>query len=110
MRIHLLAKNTIEKYIACNVNSRAQFESWLTALKDADWNTPHDILTTFNRADLLGKGTKKVVFNIGGNKYRMICQYHFGKKKVSLFVNWIGTHSEYTKLCNTGKQYAIDDY
>jgi len=68
------------------------------------------MITTFNSADILGNGSERVVFNIGGNKYRMICKYHFGETKVHLFVNWIGTHSEYTKLCNEGKQYTVNVY
>ena len=110
MRVRLLTKNTVEKYIAFNSQCRAPFESWLESLRDADWDTPQDILATFNGADILGKGSKRVVFNIGGNNYRMICQYYFGKRKVSLFINWIGKHSEYSALCNSGKQFTIDDY
>ena len=71
---------------------------------------PMDLISTFANADLLGKATKRVIFNIGGNKYRMICTYHFGKKWVHLFVNWIGTHDEYTRLCKLKIQYTISDY
>lgn len=110
MRVHLLTKHTVERFIDSNIQSKASFESWLDALRCADWSNPHDILTSINSADLLGKGSNKVVFNIGGNKYRMICEYHFCRRKVRLFVNWIGTHAEYTKLCKTGRQYTIDDY
>jgi mRNA interferase HigB len=110
MRVRLLTKNTVEKYIAFNSQSRAPFESWLESLSDADWDTPQDILATFNGADILGKGSKRVVFNIGGNKYRVICQFYFGKSKVCLYINWIGRHADYSKLCDTGKQYTIDGY
>ncbi|WP_394367549.1 type II toxin-antitoxin system HigB family toxin [Mangrovibacterium lignilyticum] len=34
------------------------------------------------------KGSNRVVFNIGGNKYRVICQYYFGRQKVHLFIKW----------------------
>lgn len=110
MRIHLLSKNTVEKYIERNIQSEVPLKSWLESLKSADWAIPQDILRNFNSADLLGRRSKRVVFNIGGNKYRIICQYHFGKTKLRLFVNWIGTHAEYSKLCKAGKQYIIDDY
>ena len=110
MRVRLVTKTTVEKYIAGNIQSRASFESWLESLKDAEWDTPHDIKNTFNSADMPGKGSKRVVFNIGGNNYRMICQYYFGNSKVCLYINWIGRHADYTKLCDTGKQYTIDDY
>jgi len=110
MKIHLIKKQTIVEYVKENVQSKSAFLSWLSILKWVQWNEPNDIISTFNNADILGKSSKRVVFNIGGNKYRIICSYHFGKGKVHLFVKWIGTHSEYTKLCNDNKQYIINVY
>ncbi len=99
MKVHLLTKQTIGKYVTSNTQSRTPFASWLEEIKRADWITPHDILSSFNGADLLGKRSDRIVFNIGGNKYRMICRYKFA---------WIGTHADYTKLCKSGKQYSIE--
>jgi mRNA-degrading endonuclease HigB of HigAB toxin-antitoxin module len=47
---------------------------------------------------------------IGGNKYRLICKYYFGKQRVHLFVKWIGTHAEYTKLCKENNQFNVDSF
>ena len=69
-----------------------------------------DILDTFCSVDLLGKGYNRVVFDIGGNNYRMIGQYAFGETEVHLFVCWIGTHAEYDKLCKDNKQYSVNVY
>jgi|SRR5688500_4585852 mRNA interferase HigB len=110
MKIHLLKKQTIEKYAKDNARSRSSLELWFLAVKGSDWNRPEDILKTFNSADLLGRGTDRVIFDIGGNKYRIICHYVFGEKEVHLFVCWIGTHAEYTKLCSEMKQYTISSY
>ncbi|HED37718.1 MAG TPA: type II toxin-antitoxin system HigB family toxin [Ignavibacteria bacterium] len=110
MKTHLIKKQTIEEYVKSNSQSKSAFSLWLSILKWVQWKEPNDIISTFNSADILGKSSKRVVFNIGGNKYRMICSYHFGKKRVHLFVKWIGTHSEYTKLCNEGKQYTVNVY
>jgi len=79
-------------------------------LKKSDWVLPNDIIDTFGSADLLGNGSNRVVFDIGGNNYRMICKYHFGASKVHLFINWIGTHAEYTQLCDRKEQYTINLY
>lgn len=65
---------------------------------------------TFGSADLLGDGSNRIVFNIAGNNYRMICKYHFGITRVHLFIKWIGTHAEYAKLCDGNKQYTVDTY
>jgi mRNA interferase HigB len=110
MKIHLIRKETIEDYASDNARSRPSFAIWLTAIKHADWETPEDILETFGAADLLGNGSDRVVFDIGGNRYRMICKYLFGQKHVHLFVCWIGTHAEYDGLCSKNKQYAVNAY
>jgi mRNA interferase HigB len=85
-------------------------EDWVGKLKLANWEKPVDIKNTFNTADLLGASSKRVVFDIAGNNYRMICKYIFGAKQVHLFVCWLGTHSEYDKICNQGIQYSINLY
>ncbi len=81
MKTHLIKKQTIEQYVRGNIQSKSAFSFWLSILKWAQWKEPNDIISTFNSADILGKSSERVVFNIGGNKYRMICSYHFGKKK-----------------------------
>ena len=110
MKIHLIRKETIEEYASHNARSRLSLQDWLSKLKYADWEIPENIQETFNSADLLGNGSERVVFDISGNNYRMICKYWFGASRVHLYVKWIGTHAEYTKLCNKDKQYTIDDY
>lgn len=110
MKVHLIKKQTIEDYILRNARSKASFEIWLSIIKLVDWQEPNEIISTFKSADILGKGSDRVVFNIGGNNYRLICKYHFGDTRVHLFIKWIGTHAAYTKLCNGGKQYDIDVY
>jgi mRNA interferase HigB len=110
MRVHLIKKQTIEEYVSNHARSRSSFALWLTALKNADWHEPSDITKTFGAADLLGNGTNRVVFDIGGNNYRMICKYAFGDKTVHLFICWIGTHAEYDKLCGKNEQYMVNIY
>ncbi|MFW5879932.1 MAG: type II toxin-antitoxin system HigB family toxin [bacterium] len=110
MKVHLIKKQSIEDYILKNARSRASFEIWLSIIKRVDWKEPNEIIMTFNSADILGKDSDRVIFNIGGNNYRLICKYHFGNTRVHLFVKWIGTHAEYTKLCNDGSQYEINMY
>jgi len=110
MRVHLIKKTSIAGYVKDNAQTKIPFEIWLSIIKIADWEMPGDIVSTFSSADILGNGSERVVFNIGGNKYRMICSYYFGESRVHLFVKWIGTHAEYSKLCKKGEQYTADKY
>jgi mRNA interferase HigB len=82
----------------------------LSIIKRVEWSEPNDIIASFNSADILGNGSDRIVFNIRCSNYRMICKYHFGNVKAHLFIKWIGTHAEYTKLCNERKQYEINAY
>lgn len=107
MRIHLIKEKTIRNYIFFNSASKIPFDKWLIKIKKASWLIPIDIKNTFKSADFLGNGTSRVIFNIGGNNYRMICKYAFGETEIHLFVCWIGTHAEYNELCKTGEQFSI---
>ncbi|QMW05791.1 type II toxin-antitoxin system HigB family toxin [Spirosoma foliorum] len=110
MKLHLIRKETIEAYTEMNARRKSSFKVWLTVVKFADWQTPEAIKDTFGAADLLGNGTNRVVFDIGGNNYRMICKYAFGKNQVHLFGCWIETHAQYDKLCKRNDQYTVNHY
>lgn len=108
MKIHLLKESSIRRYCGGQARAMRSFEGWLNKLNDADWDTPVDIHQTFGSADLLG--ASRVVFDIGGNNYRMICKYKFARAEVRLYVCWIGTHSEYDVLCARNEQYSVWEY
>ena len=67
MNVHLIKKKSIFDYIEDNPRSRTGFIIWLNLIKYADWNEPTDIINTFGSADVLGKSSDRVIFNICGN-------------------------------------------
>lgn len=70
---------------------------WWARAEAAKWVTFADVRQDFPSADLVrGANGDKLVFNIGGNKYRLIALVKFGND--SLFILWVGTHAEYNKL------------
>lgn len=106
MKVHLITKKTVQEYIKRNKSSQSSFEGWLNRLKLADWDMPSDIRSHYKGSDLLGGGSNRVIFDVGGNDYRMICKYEFCFNEVRLYVCWIGTHAEYDKLCSFNMQYS----
>lgn len=90
-----------------HARSRTGFTHWLQLIQVADWERPEDMARLFPSADLLGNGSDRVVFDIGGNKYRLIRKYYFSDVRVTLFVQWIGTHAAYDRLGNNREQYEI---
>ncbi len=68
--------------------------AWVHIVKAADWSRPNDVKLMFRSADLLANG--RVVFDIGGNKYRLVAAVHYRGKRV--YVRFIGTHKDYDKI------------
>ena len=110
MKVRLVKRQTIVDFADEHARSRPSFGVWLRILRGADWNEPGDIKALYGSVDFLGNGTNRVVFNIGGNNYRMICTYYFGNRNVHLYINWLGTHAAYTNLCEDRQQYTIEHY
>lgn len=110
MKVHLIRKQTLEKFALHHPGGKASLEDWIEKIKFADWEQPADMKETFSTVGFLGKSSSRVIFDIGGNNYRMICKYVFGVKQAHLFVCWMGTHTEYDKICKQGEQYTINIY
>jgi mRNA interferase HigB len=110
MKVHLIKKTSVLQYAVLNARSRSSLRIWLSTIERADWTGPNDIPALFNSADLLGNGSNRVVFDIGGKNYRIICKYWFGATRVHLYIKWIGTHAEYDQICSDNQQYTITDY
>lgn len=68
--------------------------TWVHIVKAADWSKPTEVKTMFRSADILKNG--RVVFDIGGNKYRLVAAIHYRGRRV--FIRFIGTHAAYDRI------------
>jgi len=75
-------------------DAKAQLDVWWAEAKRAEWRTPTDIKAQYRNASILNGG--RVVFNICGNKYRLIVRFDY--EKGIGFVRFLGTHKEYDKI------------
>lgn len=64
--------------------------AWCTVVRQASWTSFAEVRATYPSADSVGKF---VVFNIGGNKFRLIAVIHYNRAKV--YVRYVLTHEEY---------------
>jgi len=104
MKVNLIRKASIEEFILQNARSKSSLTIFLLVIKAADWNTPEDIKSTFaKKADIICHG-ERVVFDVGGGTFRIICGLNFMKTVVYLYIKFIGTHAEYDKLCHARKK------
>lgn len=75
-------------------DSKSSIEAWYKEAKKANWENVHDIKSKYPHASFVGKN--RVVFNIKGNKYRLIVRIDFYRKVV--YIRFVGTHKEYDKI------------
>ena len=106
MRVNLIKELTIMNYARKHAESKSSCIDFINKIKAADWEVPEHMKETFTTVDTLGKGSERAVFDIGGNNHRFICKYRFGRTSVQLYVQWLGTHAEYSALCKKSEQYT----
>lgn len=68
--------------------------AWYRHTLRADWASPADVKTDFGHASILQDG--RVVFNLGGNKYRLVVWINYSYRVV--YIRFIGTHTRYDQI------------
>jgi len=68
-------------------------EAWYRIIKGRDFESPHELRQDFPTASFLG--ARRTVFNIGGNKYRLVVDMRYDLGRV--YVRQVLTHEEYDR-------------
>lgn len=82
----------IEKFARKHARSRASLNIWYETTSKSNWNSFDDVKKTLNASDIY---QDCVIFDIGGNTFRLIAQIDYELQQVS--VKAILTHSEYDR-------------
>jgi len=75
-------------------DSEQMLKAWYIEAKHANWGTPQDIKDRYRTASFLMDN--RVVFNIHGNKYRLII--HVNYRCQTVYIRYIGTHKQYDAI------------
>ena len=95
--MRVIAKRTLREFWESApqyADAQGPLEAWYVEANKAVWSTPLDIKAQFRHASILKNN--RVVFNIGGNKYRLVVAVDY--QRHVLFVRFIGTHSQYDTI------------
>lgn len=68
--------------------------AWCHDTLQAQWTKPSDVKASFGNASILKDG--RVVFNLGGNKYRLVVWINYDYRTV--YIRFIGTHAQYDRI------------
>ncbi len=90
--MHVVSYKAIRIFCSRYPQAKEPLDRWYRIAKRATWANFAEVRQTFSAADFVAP---YVVFDIGGNKYRLIAEINFRKKV--LFVRHILTHKEYDR-------------
>lgn len=87
-------KILLNDYVQRHSGAVKPLNRWLKEVSDAKWQNHQDLKETFPTADYVSNG--RYVFNIGGNKYRLVAVVLFVGGVLE--IRFIGTHADYDKI------------
>lgn len=104
--MNVIARKYLEKYISKNRDAAAQLRAWYKEVETTTWVSSVDIKNRYASASFLENNV--VVFNIKGNRYRLVVRVDYARGIVR--VKWFGTHAKYDAEMNKKKELRFQDY
>lgn len=92
--MRVIARRTLREYGERVPEAKAQLDAWYHEARAANWEMPSDIKEKYASASILKAG--RVVFNIAGNRFRLVVSINFETSIV--YIRFIGTHKEYDDI------------
>jgi mRNA interferase HigB len=88
--MRLISQRALKAFWEQHKDSEKPLRVWARAVKSAEWKSLADVRKTFGSAD---QHKQFSIFDIGGNKYRLIVAIHYNTQRV--YVRYVLTHKEY---------------
>lgn len=92
--MRVITKRALREFWRRFPDAEETLKVWHAEAVAAAWRTPGDIKDRYGHASIV-KGNR-VVFNICGNKYRLVVHIHYNTG--FMYVRFIGTHAEYDRV------------
>lgn len=92
--MRVIAKTALRNFWASHPDAEQLLRAWYGEAKAAAWKTPADVKAKYRTASILQGG--RVVFNVGGNKYRLVVKINYPFQIV--YIRFVGTHRDYDRI------------
>jgi mRNA interferase HigB len=87
-------RELLDRFVKKHADSEKALQKFIDIIEEAEWQNLNDIKTDFNSVDYVTN--ERYVFDIRGNKYRVIAVIIFVGGVFS--IRFVGTHAEYSKI------------
>lgn len=92
--MHVISRLMLIKFWKKHPDSETPLRVWFKKVEQAKWKNVNELKAVFPTADYVGND--RVVFDIKGNKYRIVVLVFFTGQK--MFIRFVGTHAQYDKI------------
>ncbi len=92
--MRIISKRILREFWERHPDAAVHLQTWFHDVEHASWKSPADIKVVYHNASFLAHN--RVVFNIKGNRYRIIVVVVYQHEVV--FIRFVGTHAEYDKI------------
>lgn len=92
--MHVIKRKTLKEFWRKHPDSEQALKAWFHEAARAHWRTSSQIKRQYRSASIVNN--ERVVFNICGNKYRLVVRINYTSK--TIFIRFVGTHREYDKV------------
>lgn len=96
--MRIISRKPLREFAEKHVDAETPLNVWYRIMKAREYGSPHELRNDFPTASFLG--ARRTIFNIGGNKYRLVVDMRYDLGRV--YVRNVLTHEEYDRK-------AIDD-
>jgi len=90
--MHVISAKRLREFWAIHPDAEAPLRAWLKAAERAHWTKPQDVTGEYPYVSFVGE---LAVFNVGGNKYRLVARIHYSNGKV--YVLHVLTPADYDR-------------
>lgn len=96
--MHVISLKKLRNFWREHADTEKALAQWFADVEDGEYTTPHELRQAFGSVDFLGQG--RVVFNIKGNKYRLVADIRYDTGTV--YVRHVLTHKDYDRRTREG--------
>lgn len=91
--MRIISRKSLREFATKHADAGDPLDAWYRIIKGRDYSSPHELREDFPTASFLG--ARRTVFNIGGNKYRLVADMRYDLGRV--YVRHVLTHQEYDR-------------
>ncbi len=91
--MRIISRKALLEFGGKHADAQGPLDAWYRIVKGREYRSPHELRADFPKASFLG--ARRTIFNIGGNKYRLVVDMRYDLGRV--YVRDVLTHEEYDR-------------